>query len=247
MNWRIMIKFFRSIRQSLLSENTFSKYLFYAAGEIVLVVIGILLALQIDTWNTHKINRGKENGYLKSYQADIEKNLTELDRVLAKSARTMRATDSLLRYATKMIAIDSINTIEGLVMESFNYTLFLSQEGTINDIFGSGDLALIEDETIRKSMVNWNADLKFLKEYEDLWRGNQADCIDYLSANTNFYKLSLQRKFLDTVTMERILADVRFLNLVSNQQHMATVLNALYLEKKEGMNRLSEQISNSIR
>ncbi|MEO0572899.1 MAG: DUF6090 family protein, partial [Bacteroidota bacterium] len=72
-----MIKFFRSIRQSLLSENTFSKYLFYAAGEIVLVVIGILLALQIDTWNTHKINRGKENGYLKSYQADIEKNLTE--------------------------------------------------------------------------------------------------------------------------------------------------------------------------
>ena len=46
-----MIKFFRKIRQKLLSENKFSKYLIYAVGEIVLVVIGILIALQINNWN----------------------------------------------------------------------------------------------------------------------------------------------------------------------------------------------------
>ncbi|MFX0556562.1 DUF6090 family protein [Maribacter sp. CXY002] len=52
-----MIKFFRRIRQKLLSENKFSKYLAYAIGEIVLVVIGILIALQINNWNEER----KEN------------------------------------------------------------------------------------------------------------------------------------------------------------------------------------------
>ena len=46
-----MIKFFRKIRQRLLTENKFSKYLLYAIGEIILVVIGILIALQINNWN----------------------------------------------------------------------------------------------------------------------------------------------------------------------------------------------------
>jgi len=46
-----MIKFFRKIRQQLLAENKFTKYLIYAIGEIVLVVIGILIALSINNWN----------------------------------------------------------------------------------------------------------------------------------------------------------------------------------------------------
>jgi len=49
-----MIKFFRKIRQNLLSESKFSQYLIYAIGEIVLVVIGILIALQINNWNEEK-------------------------------------------------------------------------------------------------------------------------------------------------------------------------------------------------
>ena len=49
-----MIKFFRKIRQRLLTENKFSKYLLYAIGEIILVVIGILIALQVNNYNEAK-------------------------------------------------------------------------------------------------------------------------------------------------------------------------------------------------
>ena len=52
-----MIAFFRKIRQRLLSENRFTKYLLYALGEIILVVIGILIALGISNWNESKKNR----------------------------------------------------------------------------------------------------------------------------------------------------------------------------------------------
>lgn len=58
-----MIKFFRKIRQKLLSENNFNKYLVYAIGEIVLVVIGILIALQINNWNQKRIQDLKETKY----------------------------------------------------------------------------------------------------------------------------------------------------------------------------------------
>ena len=49
-----MIKFFKKIRKKLLSKNKLSSYLIYATGEIVLVVMGILIALQINNWNEYK-------------------------------------------------------------------------------------------------------------------------------------------------------------------------------------------------
>ena len=57
-----MIKFFRKIRQDLLSKGKTGKYLKYAIGEIILVVIGILIALQINNWNEDRKsdNKGKE-------------------------------------------------------------------------------------------------------------------------------------------------------------------------------------------
>ncbi len=69
-----MIKFFRKIRQQLLTENKFSKYLLYAIGEIVLVVIGILIALKINNWNTIKNNRDFELTMLKEINVALNKD-----------------------------------------------------------------------------------------------------------------------------------------------------------------------------
>ncbi|TXG36878.1 DUF6090 family protein [Seonamhaeicola maritimus] len=73
-----MIKFFRKIRQKLLAENRFSKYLLYAVGEIVLVVIGILIALQINTWNQEKANQKLEVKILKELKRNLKKDLIEI-------------------------------------------------------------------------------------------------------------------------------------------------------------------------
>ncbi|MDT0620742.1 DUF6090 family protein [Croceitalea vernalis] len=70
-----MIKFFRQIRQKLLSENKFSKYLLYAIGEIVLVVIGILIALQINIWKEYRKDREKEKIILNDLAENIKINI----------------------------------------------------------------------------------------------------------------------------------------------------------------------------
>ena len=69
-----MILFFRKIRQKLLTQNKFSKYLFYAIGEIALVMIGILLALQINNRNEDAKNRVTEASYISSLHKDFLRN-----------------------------------------------------------------------------------------------------------------------------------------------------------------------------
>ncbi len=66
-----MIKFFRTIRQNLLLAGQTRKYLKYAIGEIVLVVIGILIALQINNWNNYKIDRISEVDFLNRLTHDL--------------------------------------------------------------------------------------------------------------------------------------------------------------------------------
>ena len=73
-----MIKFFRKIRQNLLVENKFSKYLLYAIGEIVLVVIGILIALSINNWNEHRKRTENELIVLTELQTALNLNKEKL-------------------------------------------------------------------------------------------------------------------------------------------------------------------------
>ena len=74
-----MIKFFRKIRQKLLIENKFSKYLIYAFGEIVLVMIGILLALQVNNWNIENEYRRKEVAILKSMRTNLQSDIESIE------------------------------------------------------------------------------------------------------------------------------------------------------------------------
>lgn len=72
-----MIKIFRHIRQRLLEQNRFSKYLLYAMGEIVLVVIGILIALQVNTWNTNRQSTIKELSLLAEMRENLKKDVID--------------------------------------------------------------------------------------------------------------------------------------------------------------------------
>jgi len=81
-----MIKFFRKIRQNLLMENKTGKYFKYAIGEIVLVVIGILIALQINNWNE---KRGQEKTVKSIYsiiKSDLTNDIEKFDKIINKMA-----------------------------------------------------------------------------------------------------------------------------------------------------------------
>ena len=93
-----MIKFFRKIRQQLLTENKFSKYLLYAIGEIVLVVIGIMIALQLNNRNQEKQEQVALNGYLNSIAKNIESDIEKAHYINAKREKIIDRTTIDLDY-----------------------------------------------------------------------------------------------------------------------------------------------------
>lgn len=113
-----MIKFFRRIRQKLLKENRFSKYLLYAIGEIILVVIGILIALQINNWNEENKSNKKEEQYLTQLLNDFETNKQVLGYYKNGYNQQLKYLDVVLRHtgpkvnAPSAAVFDSIQNLD---------------------------------------------------------------------------------------------------------------------------------------
>ena len=93
-----MIKFFRKIRQKLLSENKFSKYLIYAIVEIILVVIGILIALQINIWNSKRLENKEERNVLINLKKDFQQNQVSLESVISDNEKYLKSDLNILNF-----------------------------------------------------------------------------------------------------------------------------------------------------
>jgi len=131
------------------------KYIRYAIGEIILVMIGILLALQVNDWNNDRLESKKEQLFLKNLQSDFKTNLTELNSVYKGTLEAYQASKDLLEsikgeapliYAEVDILLDEIiNKVSSLDLIS----------GSIDEITNTGSLNLINDLELRKLISNW--------------------------------------------------------------------------------------------
>jgi hypothetical protein len=151
-----MIKFFRKIRQNLLTENKTGKYFKYAIGEIVLVVIGILIALSINNWNQDRIEH-KESKVLLSYlRLDVEENIKNLkDQQNLLRIRKDWA-DFILKSLNEQKVIDSTMFITSLTRVGWimDYSQMLP---TYTEIISSGKLSYINSENLKKSLAEYQS------------------------------------------------------------------------------------------
>ena len=155
-----MIKFFRKIRQRFISEGKISKYLLYAIGEIVLVVIGILFALQINTWNEDRKNRNEQHFLLNKLEMDIRSDVDEIGQKISRGehgiANFIFCLEVLSRQkeVTHEEFMSSFGSILGI-----NY--FDQNTTTFDNLVSSGKIDLIEDQQLLDSLVSYyNKDYK---------------------------------------------------------------------------------------
>jgi hypothetical protein len=150
-----MIKFFRKIRQRLLTENKFSRYLLYAAGEILLVMIGILLALQVSNWNTTKQNRSIERNFLKNLKIDLEIDIYNLDSLSKDRISKAESAFKLLKLpgATSMKELITLDSLESNV---FGWTSFIPRTTTRQELISSGQLSIIKNDSIKALILILN-------------------------------------------------------------------------------------------
>ena len=146
-----MIKFFRKIRQNLLTKNKNSEYLKYAVGEIILVVIGILIALSINNWNEERNNFQKQKLLTKNIIEDLKLDFIHINKSLSEVSGQMNLIDNLISKI--------FDNKTRLSIESIGLIRYSSDFRPISQRNHSESVSSLEDDFIRKLLQSY-----FLKE-----------------------------------------------------------------------------------
>lgn len=180
-----MIKLFRNIRQNLLREGKTIGYLKYAIGEIVLVVIGILIALQINNWNEGRKDRIEEKKFLTRFEAEITANIESISTSIMLNKKRMKRAEFLMKTidSSQLAEISPNYFIRSI--EHAGYTFYpVISDNTFQEIKSSGKLSLIRNENIRSALQQyyswWSFDLgqyNFIREDTQLRYNHEKEGI----------------------------------------------------------------------
>ena len=143
-----MIKLFRNIRQNLLAEGKTSKYFQYALGEIVLVVIGILIALQINNWNENRKERIQEVKYLENIKSDIAIEQINNDRMLELRLKKAEAASGMLFRKTPKGA-QELEVFEESWRLVYFWQSYIPNNSVFKELSSSGHLNEITSDSLK--------------------------------------------------------------------------------------------------
>jgi len=133
-------------------ENKTGKYFKYAIGEIVLVVIGILIALQINNWNENRKERNKEINYLKNLKVDLENEILNSEEFVAYHFRKVQACSKLINEGTPT-NIKEVQVYTDTYETVFDWKDFVPNNNTFKELLSSGNLSLIKNDSIKNGLL----------------------------------------------------------------------------------------------
>jgi hypothetical protein len=228
-----MTRLFRRIRQELAAQNKVAKYLRYAVGEILLVVVGILLALQVNNWNKDRLEHKETKTLLSNLNIDVEANINKLNEQQDGLRYRKEWADFVLKSLDEQKVTDSALFIASIIR--VGWIMDYSQTfPTYNEIVSSGKLSYIKSESLKKALVKYQTQVEDyrqivssynpgLKETERLAIGHlngmpeASNSIDpassypgvsfnlnRISEDTEFYKSVKQISFYTSVNIDYI-------------------------------------------
>jgi hypothetical protein len=153
----------------MIKENKVSKYMLYAIGEIVLVVIGILIALQINNNNEAKKQRAQELHYLKNLKTDLQLNIAHIDTyIVTREAAIVSANTVIEHYEGK--PVEDLEAFNVHTVNIYTWQKFSQINNTFQELVNSGKLAMISNDSIKGLLLNLESLYKSLKDEEAHFR-----------------------------------------------------------------------------
>ena len=221
-----MIKFFRKIRQKLLAENKFSQYLIYAIGEIILVVIGILIALSINNKNNEITQINSEKGIYKNIKQQL---LSDAQNIKGQIQYNLKHTKQF-KHAMNIIELNDRSqkdSLGQLTVNLVNYSDFDRQGNIYETIVNSGDIKLLRNKEIIEKLRLLEETYIYLNRLENI----------HLDAIMLIVPDILESIRLSSFTIE----DEEFMYSYKSQNMFLMVLK-LMLEKEDVYNRALSEI-----
>lgn len=215
----------------MLAENKISRYLLYAIGEIILVVIGILIALQINNWNQDRLDRNEE----RSYYRNIKRQLVEDQKGIEGSVEYNNGFLKQYAYASGIIAQNDRSAVDSLARITMNLRRssdFHRQSNIYQALVNSGEIKLLRNQQIIEGLQRLEETYIYMNKLEET----------HSQAVMNFI-------------IPNIFSSIRVMDLKVEEpdklysfefQNQFTLLSGLMLEKNDVYNRALDRISNLI-
>ena len=244
-----MIKFFRHIRKDLMEtgkRGKTGKYLKYAIGEIVLVVFGILIALQINNWNENqKINK-KSFNYLQRLNDDIDTSLKIVDLFIEDNERKQKNSMLVLgALESNELPPSKQEIFSSYLKEYYQFQITIQNLNTFNEMMSSGELELIKNQWLRSAFSDLSTTREFIMEV------NQSNHNAY-KINSGLFEKHVRyhvnnidtdsTKVAATYDFEAMANDPLFINKISNQTYTWFEMLRMYRRYKSLLSGVKDTI-----
>ncbi|SMD42783.1 hypothetical protein SAMN00777080_1348 [Aquiflexum balticum DSM 16537] len=203
-----MISFFRKIRQKLLEGNKTANYLKYAAGEIFLVVIGILIALQVNNWNEDRKALRSEEQFLKNIKSELIRDKEYLRKIKDLAHHKIQLFEQLKTKLPDIYYTDK-PLLDSLMREYFiNLETFFPLTGTFDAGVSGNEISSYRNEVLKTQVFNlYNASYGRLNRYRDI----MIDRWDYFVRSYSYERFSGQLGQMDEKDLEKLQGDLAYI------------------------------------
>jgi len=219
------------------------KYFKYAIGEIVLVVIGILIALSINNWNQKRLELDEENIILTNLKEDYQSAIEEFESLNSLRVDIISVAKEITKLSPEVIEQYPEPYLDRLFAKTLSGPTFNNKSGSLDVLLTSGKINLISSQTLKKKLIAWPGDVEDMIEDEvvhnDFYQGIFTDMLlDYLSWNNlvksyatsgiRFNMTALEKMPDNPVVLsdyKSLLNNKKFLNILSRRATMLMITN----------------------
>jgi hypothetical protein len=249
-----MLHFLRRIRRSLINTGATRKYLLYAVGEILLVMIGILLALQVNNWNLKRIEKDEENKVVRDLQLEFHRNLRLLEEYdIPRIKRVLSAQEELLEFGINNTEEYTIEVVDSLLSSGvMRHPTWNPSLMVLEDLKNSGRLSKISNEKLKLLLYDW---FSFYTDYlEDIESSEEASrgITRYFHEKGNSFvlfgpvKINSDAPNINHNLNQSLVKSIVFVNLLNNLNNIYERRKRAYLDAVNIIGQIIEQCELSI-
>ncbi|WP_223032875.1 DUF6090 family protein [Hanstruepera marina] len=233
-----------------MSENKTSKYFKYAIGEIILVVIGILIALQINNWNETRKDTIKERQLLDNLQIEFKDNLKELDSVAKNIDTVIAALEKIFHLFgsdTDTLSNDALNKLYSDALNSPNWR---PSQYLLNNLNASGNIAELKNQDLKLLLYQWSRLQNEMHEVDVRTEKTGEEIISYLKQNGSLRNIDVASSEFNYTSSKlkidnsNLLSDPVFENHIDDKLYMYDITKKTLGEARKLFIKLIEETRN---
>ena len=217
----------------MLAENKFSKYLLYALGEIILVVVGILIAVAINNSQQNKSIQKKEQTYLKGLQEEFNTSKRKLQELLEVNKQNYLGAKTIIESISNPDRSLNEKQFSELLFHSFSSDIsFNANNSLLNEMVNSGSLKDITNSKLRIRLTNWASTLEDIARQEEELGNQRVKVLDMFRTETNSIRTILEQTNPNSeINFKKKKSSVSNLNLLESLEFENNII-MFYLTSK---------------